>query len=107
VLGDKNCQATIVVKQTTPTKKNEAKKRASPKEPTNHQPDMRPPRFFPHSLNSRLMVCSVFPDGHWVKGYRSQEAKSSQPIFSSPWADSLLELQAVIAARITVDFPFS
>jgi hypothetical protein len=53
------------------------------------------------------MVCSVFPDGHWVKGYRSQEAKSSQPIFSSPWADSLLELQAVIAARITVEFPIS
>ena len=47
------------------------------------------------------MVCSVFPDGRWVKGHRSQESKSSQPFFSSPRAGSILELQTVVAAGIT------
>lgn len=58
----------MVVKQTTPTKKNDAKKSASPSEPTNHQPDIRPPRFFPHSRSSGLLGCSLFPDAQLVKG---------------------------------------
>ena len=38
-----------IAERNTPMRKTIAKKRASPNEPMNHQPDILPPRFLPQS----------------------------------------------------------
>jgi hypothetical protein len=48
-----------IAERNTPMRNTAAKKRASPNEPMNHQPDIRPPLFLPQSLSFALHLVFI------------------------------------------------